>query len=80
MSVHERLLSSKQVPGNEDDHGDEPRVCCGPTVRFFNILVMSVGFMTLFVAYNTVQNYVTTLLGALGMDDGQSRKKENCYF
>lgn len=37
------------------------------TVEFLNVLIMSVAFLLLFAAYNTIQNYVTSLLpGNLG--------------
>ncbi len=32
------------------------------TVEFLNVLIMSVAFLLLFAAYNTIQNYVTSLL------------------
>jgi len=32
------------------------------TAEFFNVIVMSVAFFLLFAAYNTIQNYVTSLL------------------
>jgi len=35
------------------------------TAEFFNVIVMSVAFFLLFAAYNTIQNYVTSLLPGL---------------
>lgn len=35
-------------------------------LKFFNVWVMGFGFMLIFTAYNTTQNYVTNLLAAQG--------------
>ena len=44
---------------------DEPRVLC-TTLRFYNVLVLSFSLMLLFAAFNTLQQWMTSMLGSLG--------------
>lgn len=50
----------------EDLDTDDRRVLGCISLRLYNILVLSIGLMFLFAAFNTLQSWVTNLLASLG--------------
>ncbi len=61
LSINNKEPIQEEVKEEEEDsHANWRKLYW--RVEFYNVLVMSLGFLALFAAYNTIQNYVTSLL------------------
>eukprot|EP00164_Ancoracysta_twista_P016019 GFYU01026706.1.p1 GENE.GFYU01026706.1~~GFYU01026706.1.p1 ORF type:complete len:521 (+),score=116.54 GFYU01026706.1:59-1621(+) len=66
------LLVGRDVKDRNWDSDEEnadwfiPSPIPGLPLQLYNVIFMSLAFMVLFTAYNTLQNYATSLLGTLG--------------
>jgi len=60
------LLQPTAYYSSDEEYETETTCCSLEALKLFNVIVMGLGFMMLFTAYNTTQNFATKLLGDEG--------------